>query len=549
MKLVLFLLRASWKVVLLAGLIGAVSGMASVALVATIMRTLQQENSSSAQLASLFVLLCLVILGTRIAAQFFLARLAQDTMSRLRMDLCSRILATPLRQLEEVGEDRLLATLTGDVILVSQVLNGIPHIGVSIVILICGAVYLGSLSPSLLVWALVFLALGVSTYWYSAAFARRFVRRGREAQDVALKHVRTLIGGVKELKIHQPRRREFFDRVLAAADADVRENQFLGAWLQDAAIAGGRLLFFVAIGLLLFVWPRIQAEDQTTLTGYTLTILYLMSPVEQIMTWLPFMAMASVSIAAIERLGLSLREDPAESAEPAPLSAWRCIEFDQVIHTYQRDGREHPFALGPVDLTLTPGEIVFVIGGNGSGKTTLAKLLTGLYVPEAGAIRLNDEPVNAETRESYRQLFSVVFDDANVFDSLWGLPIADLDQVAAGYLRELELDHVVKVTDGAFSTTSLSRGQRKRLALLTAYLEDRPIYVFDEWAADQDPTFKQVFYYRLLPELKRHGKTVVAITHDDRYFGCADRVVKLEDGKIVPALTAAPPAAAVSGNE
>ena len=141
-----------------------------------------------------------------------------------------------------------------------------------------------------------------------------------------------------------------------------------------------------------------------------------------------------------------------------------------------------------------------------------------MYLPESGEVRLDGRPITAANRESYRQLFSVVFDDAVVFDSLWGLEAADLDQRAREYLAQLELDHAVTVTDGVFSTTKLSRGQRKRLALVTAYLEDRPIYLFDEWAADQDPLFRKIFYRRLLPELKSRGKTVVAVTHDDRYF-------------------------------
>jgi len=174
-----------------------------------------------------------------------------------------------------------------------------------------------------------------------------------------------------------------------------------------------------------------------------------------------------------------------------------------------------------------------VVGGNGSGKTTLAKLITGLYLPEEGAIYLDEQAIGAGNRESYRQLFSVVFDGAVIFDQLWGLESADLDRRAQQYLRELRLDHAVSVADGALSTTNVSRGQRKRLALLTAYLEDRPIYVFDEWAADQDPAFRRVFYLQLLPELKRRGKTVIAITHDDRYFAHADRIVKLEEGRVV----------------
>jgi len=113
------------------------------------------------------------------------------------------------------------------------------------------------------------------------------------------------------------------------------------------------------------------------------------------------------------------------------------------------------------------------------------------------------------------------------------LDAPDLDRQAAGYLKLLELDQHIDVVNGAFSTTSLSLGQQKRLALLTAYLEDRPIYVFDEWAADQDPLFKQVFYHEILPELRRKGKAVVVISHDDRFFSCADRLVKLEDGQIV----------------
>jgi putative ATP-binding cassette transporter len=220
----------------------------------------------------------------------------------------------------------------------------------------------------------------------------------------------------------------------------------------------------------------------------------------------------------------------------APVDRWEQIDFHGVTHAYRSPLAPHGFVLGPLDLTLVRGETVFVIGGNGSGKTTLAKLLTGLYVPEGGEVRLDGRPIAADNREAYRQLFSVVFDDAVVFDSLWGMDAGDRDRRAHEYLRQLELEHVVTVTNGAFSRTALSRGQRKRLALLTAYLEDRPIYVFDEWAADQDPAFRKIFYRNLLPELKRRGKTVVAITHDDRYFASADRIVKLEDGKVVELL-------------
>jgi putative ATP-binding cassette transporter len=511
---------------------GGVSGVASVALIAIIHQTLRAPNVSSGILVGLFTALCLVVLLTRIGSEVLLKRLGQDSISQTRMGLCRRILQSPLRRLEEIGDYRLLASLTGDVATISFAMNGVPVLCVNVIILFCGAAYLGWLSSGLLVGAIVVCALGVGSYLYSAAFARRYLRRSREAHDDLLKHIQSMTKGLKELKIHHARRRDFVNNVLDSANTEVCQNQFIGQSLQGAAIIWGRLFFFVAIGLLLFAWPKIRHIDVATLTGYTITILYLMAPLERIMAYLPLMALAKVSVDKIKRLGLMLEENEPETSEVTPIRHWGQIELAGITHSYQREGEDHGFLLGPIDLTICPGETVFVVGGNGSGKTTLIKLLTGLYVPEAGEIRLDGQPITSVNRESYRQLFSAVFDDAVLFDSLMGIDIANLDGRARDYLRELELDRVVTVKDGVFSTTELSRGQCKRLALLTAYLEDRPIYVFDEWAADQDPLFKKLFYLKLLPDIRSRGKAVVAITHDDRYFSAADRVIKLEDGRV-----------------
>ena len=183
-------------------------------------------------------------------------------------------------------------------------------------------------------------------------------------------------------------------------------------------------------------------------------------------------------------------------------------------------------------MELVPGELVFVVGGNGSGKTTLGKLLVGLYTPESGEISLDGVAVGPENVEDYRQLFSAVFSDFYLFDRLLGLEAPNLDDRARGYLHMLQLAHKVSVRDGAFSTIDLSQGQRKRLALLTAYLEDRPVYLFDEWGADQDPIFREVFYRQFLPALRERGKTAIVISHDDRYFDVADRLIELEYGRV-----------------
>ncbi len=288
------------------------------------------------------------------------------------------------------------------------------------------------------------------------------------------------------------------------------------------------------IGVLLFVAPAFQQISRQALIGYSLLVLYMMTPLEVLLNLVPSLGRANVAIRKVEELGLSLEAKGSEHGEGGtPHAFYESLELKGVTHSYMREGVEEPFILGPIDLSFRPGEVVFLVGGNGSGKTTLAKLLTGLYVPESGEVRLNGQTVSDETRESYRQLFSTVFSDFFLFDSLLGVEGRDLDARSRDYLARLQLSHKVRVVDSKFSTTDLSQGQRKRLALLTAYLEDRPFYVFDEWAADQDPHFKKVFYLQLLQELKDRDKTVLVISHDDRYYDLADRIIKLDYGKVV----------------
>jgi putative ATP-binding cassette transporter len=181
--------------------------------------------------------------------------------------------------------------------------------------------------------------------------------------------------------------------------------------------------------------------------------------------------------------------------------------------------------------------MVFIVGENGSGKTTLIKLLLGLYTPQQGEILRDGEVVTPKTRDNYRQMFTTVFSDFYLFeDLLTGEESRSgnvLPEHALPYLERLEIVHKVSVKDGVFSTLDLSTGQRKRLALVHAYLEGRPVLVFDEWAADQDPSFRHLFYTELLPELRAKGRLLIVISHDDRYFHVADRVVRMHDGRIV----------------
>ncbi len=339
--------------------------------------------------------------------------------------------------------------------------------------------------------------------------------------------------------MHRRRRRAFLGRMEATSEALLQENRS-GFLVFTAASSWGQALFFVVLGLLILLLPRLQPMDSGVLIGFTVILFQMMGPLEMVMNSLPQFGRALASARTVEEMGFNLESEITEregAAEPASTPAWQRLELSGVTHLYHRENEEERFLLGPIDATFRPGELVFLVGGNGSGKTTLAKLLLGLYAPESGEIRLGGQTIDDASREEYREHFAAVFSDFFVFETLLGIDAASLDDEARKYLTKLHLQQKVQVTDGALSTIELSQGQRKRLALLTAYLEDRPIYLFDEWAADQDPLFKEIFYLELLPELKARGKTVFVISHDDHYFHVADRVLKLDYGKIEADLT------------
>ncbi|WP_224364087.1 cyclic peptide export ABC transporter [Hyalangium versicolor] len=534
MKELLRLISSSRRTAILSLLLGVVSGACGAGLIWLISDTLSRDFTSTGYL---FAAVALFSLLTRIAFMSLLSRLQQGAIFNLRRHLSRRILATPLRILEEVGTPRLQATLTADIFALGEGLRLFPSFFISLTSAVGCLVYLAWLSWSAFLALLAFGTLGVLSYWLPTQSAVRVSERARAREDDLFKYIRSLTEGAKELGLNQSRRKAFLAECLDPTADDLRRFTVRTHDIYGATSSWGLFLFFLLIGLVLFVLPHFSQQSVRVLTGYVFAILYLQQPLAGILEALPALNQGGVALRRIQSLGLAPATEPAgphllPAGEATP--AFQHLSLNAVTHAYHREQEDDRFTLGPIDLSLRQGELVFLIGGNGSGKTTLAKLITGLYAPEGGELRLNGKLIAHENREEYRQYFSAVFSDFHLFESLLGAP-SDPETLARiqGYLTRLHLDRKVRITQGRFSTTSLSQGQRKRLALLASYIEDRPIYVFDEWAADQDPTFKAVFYEELLPELKSQGKTVLVITHDDRYFHIADRILRLEAGKLV----------------
>jgi putative pyoverdin transport system ATP-binding/permease protein len=537
MNLVGFLLKASWITVLAAVLTGSLSGIGSASLIALINQSLNQmgQNNlkSQDQLLWSFMGLAGITLITNLVSQFLLAELAQDAIYKLRLRISGWILASPLRHLEELGASRLLATLTEDIQTISIAVFNVPNLCINAALVLGCLLYLGWLSVGILLATLVFLAIAIVIVQLLINQAVRLFVLAREEDDALMKHFRGITDGIKELKLHRQRRDDFLELELQTTVAALRKYRVGSQRLVALTSSFGELLFFALLGLLVFGVPRFMPTSISVLSGYVLTLSYIMRPIGNILSILPNITQATVSLRKIDTLGLSLASRSEAVAQlPHTPKQFQRIELHQATHSYKREGEENTFTLGPVGLEFYPGELIFIVGGNGSGKSTLAKLITGLYPPDSGKICLDGTPITTQNREEYRQLFSTVFSDFYLFERLLGIPLEDLDAQASAYLAQLQLSHKVTVKNGNLSTTDLSQGQRKRLALLTAYLDDRPIYLFDEWAADQDPFFREVFYQQILPELKKRSKAVLVISHDDRYFHLCDRLIKLDYGQI-----------------
>lgn len=519
------LLRPNWPVVAAVTAVGVAGGFATAGLLAAVNRGLHMEGGVTVGLLLRFAALCALVLGGRVIAGIGNSTVGQSLIARMRKDISARVLAVPLPAIERFGAHRILAVLNDDIDNVSAFTFNISGYCISAAVATGCLAYLAILSPALFPIAVFALGIGL---WLNFATRKRwngYYAKVRVAQDELQKQYRAVVDGAKELRLNRERLHRVHGQALSKAAEDIASLKVRAMRLYWSADAVGSTLFFLAIGALLVLKGTLEI-DPTTMSGFVITLLFVKGPIDQILTGLPMAGLAMVSLGRIAALTEMLEGQPVDPGRPAAPPSFDSIVLDGVCFEFPGESR---FVLGPADLSIRRGETVFLVGENGSGKTTLVKLLLGLYAPSAGRVLLDGQPPD---RDAYAALFSAVFSDYFLFEELPnGSPEAI--ERAGFYLERLEIAHKVTIRDGAFSTTSLSTGQRKRLALIHAYLEDRPVMVFDEWAADQDPTFRKVFYTELLPELKRRGKTLIVVSHDDRYFGAADRVLRLHEGTLV----------------
>jgi len=464
------------------------------------------------------------------AAQAALNRLCQDSLFKLRQGLARMTTEVSLDRLEQIPPHQVCSALTVDIATVADALNTLPTLVVNVALLLACTVYLGWLSPILLAALTAVVVPGIVGYLVLRKSAIKSWRAARAEYERLVQLAIALVEGGKELRLYRGQRDHFLEVDLDGCLASNREHNLrtqngfilLDTWTQS--------LLYLLIGVIVFVTPGSMEIPTEVMISSVLVIFFLMRPLLATISALPVLSRGGVALVGLDSLRGRLSNDQDESAsrETPPPSGVVQLVNAHFSYAGKRDG----FRLGPVELTLVPGEVVIVVGENGSGKSTLAKIVAGLYPLTLGEVKLGGQRIDASTRDAYRQLLAAVFTGSYIFDRLPGEASPERDSRAVRLLNEFQLAHRVRIEGDRLIATGLSHGERQRLALFQAYLEDRPFYVFDEWAAHQDPEFKHSFYTKLLPELRQRGKGVLVISHDDRYFASADRLIRLDDGVI-----------------
>ena len=533
-----FIVQRSSSMAWLMLCVGILSGLLSAGVLALINYVVHHPSDHSLLVLLGFVGLVASKILANLGSQVLLVRFSQDTILDLSLSLCAKILRAPLLRSEQRGANHILVTLTDDVSWVTWAIQCFPSFLMNGALVLGCGIFLAWLSWSVFLAVLGVAVVSVVVHQWLHTSVRDIIAASRDARAELFQRFRSLTDGLKELLMHRARRQEFVDEEVRGAAELYRKTNLEATRIQALLGAWNAVSLYSLIGFIIFLFPSFGLISSEALTGYIVAMIYMMGPISSIISTAPTLERGQVALENIERLGISLDVCPEDvqtrdliglEPESSPIVQWT-----DVVFSYDQDNdAETPFTLGPISLELCPGELVFIIGGNGSGKSTLVKVLSGLYQPLRGDVRLAGTMITDANREWYREHFSVIFSDFYLFKKLLGHSDSQVHSLAPQYLRLLHLDHKVTVRDRTFSTLDLSQGQRKRLALITAYLEDRSIYVFDEWAADQDPQYKEVFYKTLLPDLRARGKTVIVITHDDRYFHLGNQVIKLDDGKIV----------------
>lgn len=467
------------------------------------------------------------------------SKVVEAIIRKVRLRVTDRLRQAELSGYEQIGRTPIYTVLAQDTQTMSEAARLLIGALASAILVASAFVYIAVLSLLALAAMGTFVVVGVGLYRRNGITLDRELSIAIDEENRFFGAVDHLLSGFAELKLNPKKSDDLYVGDICRIATSSERLKLAAAGKLNWMMVFGQAFFYLLIGLVIFVLPGLSTSDKFPVEKLVTVILFIIGPLSEVATVLPQIARANIAAQTVRRLEQRLSALEVSSSAAAPHhEPFESLKCQGLTFAYATEV-SRPFQVGPLELEVQRGEVVFLVGGNGAGKSTLLKLLSGLYRPTDGEIRINDKAVTVSRLPAYRNYFSIILQDFHLFHRLLGHERIDVDR-AEQILHMLKVDKVTTVLeDGRFSNLNLSTGQKKRLALLVAELDDREVYIFDEWAADQDPQFRRFFYEHFLQHLTQRGKTVIAATHDDHYFHLASRVLKMEDGRLMPS---APPA-------
>jgi putative ATP-binding cassette transporter len=463
----------------------------------------------------------------------------EDAIYNIRIRLTRKIRQVELPFMEEKGSNSLYARFTQSDTLISQAIPQITGAAQMSVLLVFSFLYLAYISPLSFLICLAGILVAAFLFLAKTRKIRSLLQDVKQKEVSYFNSISHLINGFKEVKINRKKGQAILQNI-AAESAEIEKIK-IEVGKQESRLWGhGRILVYTLLPVLIFIVPTITEVHTDNIYKVSSTILFITGPIAILINIMPVLNRVNLSIDELvtleeemdkvitQKLANEGRE--VDGKKDNVFADFSEIGMKGVTFSYPENASD--FVAGSFSETIHRGELLFIIGGNGSGKSTYLKLLTGLYYPEKGSLSVDSIAIDKNDYPVYRDLFSAIFTDFHLFDKFYGIENINSEKVDY-WLSKMKMQDKVEYKNGGFTRTSLSTGQRKRLAFIAAILEDKPVLVMDEFAADQDPQFRQYFYEELLPEIKAMGKTVIAVTHDDHYFHVADRLLKMEEGRLL----------------
>jgi len=458
---------------------------------------------------------------------------AENVVRNVKVAITQKIRKSELLVIENMEKGTLYNRLTESTDVISQAAPPLflaMEALFSLFAILCYIIYL-SFTGFLLIASIAVMMF--FSYSRRIRFAMEKLKQSEVQEEALFGHLNDVIGGFKEIRINYKKNRDVFADIESISKETALQKTAASTAIDNSLVVLILTYFIILIGVI-FILPVLGISEKDTITSLVASLLFLWGPMVMVFILSRQFTLLRNSIKNINDLDAKLDNPKPELLRhpPAP-SDFTEIAFNGVEFCYRNGEGEILFKVGPIDLSFVKGEVVFITGGNGSGKSTLMKLLTGLYYPEPGGyVTLEKQKITSTTYPLYREYFTTIFTDFHIFDKLYGLE--DIDEKKVNdLLRKMDINHKTQYHDNRFTNIQLSTGQRKRIAYISTLMEDKPIHVFDEWAADQDPEFRKKFYNLFLDDMRAMGKTVIAVSHDDHYFHTADRIIKMDEGKIV----------------